>query len=102
MVALASNKFDAVISCESRVDASDSIDLQSAQTSCRRCKFPPRKVGNAAGSKGVDHRANSMIHVAEESLRLPYLDRTRVARVVRPDGTAEEVIVRRAPGQQPC
>ena len=44
---------------------------------------------------GVDHRANSMIHVAEESLRLPYLDRTRVAQVVRPDGTPEEVVVRR-------
>ena len=44
---------------------------------------------------GVDHRANSMIHVAEESLRLPYLDRTRVAQVVRPDDTPEEVIVRR-------
>ena len=44
---------------------------------------------------GVDHRADSMIHVAEESLRLPYLDRTRVAQVVRPDGTLEEVVVRR-------
>jgi aminoglycoside 3-N-acetyltransferase len=44
---------------------------------------------------GVDHRANSMIHVAEESLRLPYLERTRAAQVVRPDGTLEEVVVRR-------
>jgi aminoglycoside 3-N-acetyltransferase len=44
---------------------------------------------------GVDHRANSMIHVAEESLRLPYLDRTRVAKVVRAEGRIDEVVVRR-------
>lgn len=44
---------------------------------------------------GVDHRANSMIHVAEESLDLPYLKQTRVARLLRPDGSNEEVTVRR-------
>jgi aminoglycoside 3-N-acetyltransferase len=44
---------------------------------------------------GVDHRANSMIHVAEESLDLPYLRRTRVAQVVRAGGRVEEIVVRR-------
>jgi aminoglycoside 3-N-acetyltransferase len=44
---------------------------------------------------GVDHRANSMVHVAEESLDLPYLRRTRVAQVVRPGGAIEEVVLRR-------
>ena len=44
---------------------------------------------------GVDHRANSMIHVAEESLNLPYLNRTRVAQVVRPGAAVEEVTLRR-------
>jgi aminoglycoside 3-N-acetyltransferase len=44
---------------------------------------------------GVDHRANSMIHVAEEWAKVPYLDRTRVAQVVRSGGAVEEVIVRR-------
>jgi aminoglycoside 3-N-acetyltransferase len=44
---------------------------------------------------GVDHRANSMIHVAEESLALPYLEQTRVAKLLRADGTVEETTVRR-------
>jgi aminoglycoside 3-N-acetyltransferase len=44
---------------------------------------------------GVDHRANSMIHVAEESLDLPYLAQTRVAKLLRADGSTEEVTVRR-------
>jgi aminoglycoside 3-N-acetyltransferase len=44
---------------------------------------------------GVDQRANSMIHVAEELLRLPYLDRTRVTKVVRDGGRIDEVVVRR-------
>jgi aminoglycoside 3-N-acetyltransferase len=44
---------------------------------------------------GVDHRANSMIHVAEESLDLPYLAQTRVAKLLRPDGSTDEVTVRR-------
>jgi len=43
---------------------------------------------------GVDHRASSMIHVAEEYVGVPYLDRTRVARIVR-DGKIEERIVRK-------
>lgn len=44
---------------------------------------------------GVDHRANSMIHVAEESLQLAYLDRTRVAPILTPDGTVKEIVIRR-------
>jgi aminoglycoside 3-N-acetyltransferase len=44
---------------------------------------------------GVGHFANSMAHVAEELLEMPYLDRWRTARVVRGDGTVEEVEVRR-------
>jgi aminoglycoside 3-N-acetyltransferase len=43
---------------------------------------------------GVDHRANSMIHVAEELERLPYLEQTRVAKVLR-EGQIIEQIVRR-------
>jgi aminoglycoside 3-N-acetyltransferase len=44
---------------------------------------------------GVDHRANSMIHVAEETLDLPYLQQTRVAKLLRPDNSIDEVTVRR-------
>jgi aminoglycoside 3-N-acetyltransferase len=44
---------------------------------------------------GVDHRANSMIHVAEERLQLAYLARTRIAEVVQGDGTVREVTVGR-------
>jgi aminoglycoside 3-N-acetyltransferase len=44
---------------------------------------------------GVDHRANSMIHVAEESLDLPYLRQTRLAKLLHADGSIEEVTVRR-------
>lgn len=44
---------------------------------------------------GVDHRANSMIHVAEERLQLAYLGRTRIAQVVQPDRTTREVTVGR-------
>jgi aminoglycoside 3-N-acetyltransferase len=44
---------------------------------------------------GVDHRANSMIHVAEESLDLPYLRQTRVAKLLRADGSVADVTVRR-------
>jgi aminoglycoside 3-N-acetyltransferase len=43
---------------------------------------------------GVDHRASSMIHVAEEYANLPYVDRNRVARVIR-NGQIEEVTVRK-------
>ena len=44
---------------------------------------------------GVDHRASSMIHVAEEVAGVPYLRRVRNARVIKEDGTIEQVIVRR-------
>lgn len=44
---------------------------------------------------GVGQFANSMAHVAEELLAMPYLDRTRTARVRRGDGTVDEVVVRR-------
>ena len=44
---------------------------------------------------GVSHEANSVAHVAEELLKLPYLDRRRTARVVRPGGAIEEVVLRR-------
>lgn len=44
---------------------------------------------------GVDHRANSMAHVAEELLQMPYLDRKRIAGVRRDDGSVHETIVRR-------
>ena len=44
---------------------------------------------------GVNHRANSMIHVAEESLGLPRPVRTRTAQVVLADGTIEAVELRR-------
>ncbi len=43
---------------------------------------------------GVDHRASSMVHVAEEFIGVPYLNRTRIARIVR-NGKIEEVTVRR-------
>jgi aminoglycoside 3-N-acetyltransferase len=43
---------------------------------------------------GVDHRASSMIHVAEEFVAIPYINRTRVAQVVR-NGKIEKVTVRR-------
>jgi aminoglycoside 3-N-acetyltransferase len=44
---------------------------------------------------GVNHNANSVAHVAEELLAMPYLDRKRSARVVQPDGTIREVVIRR-------
>jgi aminoglycoside 3-N-acetyltransferase len=44
---------------------------------------------------GVGHYANSAAHVAEELLEMSYLDRRRRARVVRGDGTIEEVELRR-------
>jgi aminoglycoside N3'-acetyltransferase len=43
---------------------------------------------------GVGHFANSMAHVAEELLNMPYLDRTREAQVMR-NGKTETVTVRR-------
>ena len=43
---------------------------------------------------GVDHRASSMIHVAEEFVQVPYLNRTRVARIVR-DGKIDQIVVRK-------
>jgi aminoglycoside 3-N-acetyltransferase len=43
---------------------------------------------------GCDQRANSMIHVAEELMDVPYLQRTRVARVLR-GNEVTEVTVRR-------
>ena len=43
---------------------------------------------------GVSHNANSVAHVAEELLQMPYLDRRRTARVVAPEGI-REVTVRR-------
>ena len=44
---------------------------------------------------GCDHRASSMAHVAEELVGLPYLDRTRVTKVLQPDGRYADVTVRR-------
>lgn len=44
---------------------------------------------------GCDHRASSMIHVAEEAVAVAYLDCARVATVLQPDGTAMPVTVRR-------
>lgn len=44
---------------------------------------------------GVDHRANSMIHVAEERRQLAYIARTREAQVVQPDGSTAHVTVAR-------
>jgi aminoglycoside 3-N-acetyltransferase len=43
---------------------------------------------------GCDHRASSMIHVAEEAMNVPYLGRTRVAHVQR-GHEVTDVIVRR-------
>jgi aminoglycoside N3'-acetyltransferase len=43
---------------------------------------------------GCDNRANSMIHVAEEAMDAPYLNRTRTAHVLR-RGEVTEVTVRR-------
>ncbi|MDQ3439640.1 MAG: AAC(3) family N-acetyltransferase [Planctomycetota bacterium] len=43
---------------------------------------------------GVDHRSNSMIHTAEESMKVPYVGRTRVAAVLR-GKEVTEVTVRR-------
>ena len=43
---------------------------------------------------GCDHRANSMIHVAEELVAVPYVKRKRFARVIR-DGAEVSVEVRR-------
>jgi len=45
---------------------------------------------------GVNHNANSVAHVAEEALKMPYLDRRRTARVVTPDGIKEATV--RRPG----
>jgi aminoglycoside 3-N-acetyltransferase len=45
---------------------------------------------------GVNHNANSVAHVAEEQLQMPYLDRRRTARVVTPDGIREVTL--RRPG----
>jgi aminoglycoside 3-N-acetyltransferase len=44
---------------------------------------------------GVGHESNSMAHVAEEMLEMPYLDRRRTARIVRPNGAVESLTVRR-------
>ena len=43
---------------------------------------------------GVDHRSNSMIHTAEESMKVPYVGRTRTAAVLR-GKEVTEVTVRR-------
>lgn len=43
---------------------------------------------------GCDHRSNSMIHVAEEAMNVPYLQRTRIALVLR-GNEVSEVSVRR-------
>lgn len=45
---------------------------------------------------GVDHNANSVAHVAEELLQMPYLDRRRTARVVTAEGIREVTL--RRPG----
>ena len=44
---------------------------------------------------GVGNFANSMMHVAEELLDVPYLDRRRMAKVRTPDGGVRELEVRR-------
>jgi aminoglycoside 3-N-acetyltransferase len=44
---------------------------------------------------GVGHFANSVAHVAEELLAMPYLDRMRTARVRRANGAIDEVTLRR-------
>src|SRR5205814_9660216 len=44
---------------------------------------------------GCGHGSNSMIHVAEEIVHVPYVTRTRPARRLRPDGTIEALTVRR-------
>jgi aminoglycoside 3-N-acetyltransferase len=43
---------------------------------------------------GCDHRSNSMIHVAEEAMSVPYLDRTRTGLLLR-GNEVTEVTVRR-------
>ena len=43
---------------------------------------------------GVDHRSNSMIHTAEESMKVPYIGRTRAAAVLH-GKEVTEVTVRR-------
>jgi aminoglycoside 3-N-acetyltransferase len=43
---------------------------------------------------GCDHRSSSMIHVAEEAMNVPYLDRTRIGMVLR-GNEITEVTVRR-------
>lgn len=45
---------------------------------------------------GVDHRASSMIHVAEELVGVPYLGRSRPVKVVTEAGVVERVV--RRPG----
>jgi aminoglycoside 3-N-acetyltransferase len=45
---------------------------------------------------GVDHTANSTIHIAEEFLRLPYLNRTRITTVVDDHGE-RRITLRRPP-----
>jgi aminoglycoside N3'-acetyltransferase len=44
---------------------------------------------------GVSHESNSVAHVAEERLKMPYLDRRRAANVVQADGSIEQIILRR-------
>jgi aminoglycoside 3-N-acetyltransferase len=43
---------------------------------------------------GVDHRSNSMIHTAEESMKVPYVGRTRVAAVLRGKEVTEVTVHR--------
>jgi aminoglycoside N3'-acetyltransferase len=45
---------------------------------------------------GVNHNANSVAHVAEEALKMPYLDRRRTARIVTREGICETIV--RRPG----
>lgn len=45
---------------------------------------------------GVTHKANSLIHVAQDLARVPYLDRFRDAPVQSADGTVRTVRTRRA------
>ena len=45
---------------------------------------------------GVTHRTTSIIHVAEEVARMPYLDRTREARIRTPNGIVRKMV--RRPG----
>lgn len=45
---------------------------------------------------GCDQRANSMIHVAEEAVAVPYLNRMRIARMTQ-NGAVRELTVRRPP-----